>query len=80
MTTTRDNRPTFLLRLRPLPRVDPIKALRKALKLLLRQCSLQCLAVTEIETKQTGDHHDTDIKTSSRRTEAAKPNAIAQQR
>ena len=36
-------RPIYVLRLRPLPRVDGIKALRRGLKFLLRQCGLQCL-------------------------------------
>jgi len=41
------DRPTFLLRLRPEPGVDPVHALRAALKLLLRKCRMRCLAVTE---------------------------------
>ena len=42
---TKPRRPVFLLRLRPLPRVDGITALRRGLKYLLRQCALQCLEV-----------------------------------
>jgi hypothetical protein len=41
-------RATFLLELTPLPHVDGVRALRKALKLLRRHCGLQCLAITEI--------------------------------
>ena len=40
-------RPIFILRLRPEPRVDPTKALRRALKLLLRHCGLRALSVEE---------------------------------
>jgi hypothetical protein len=43
------DRPTFLLRLRPGPKVDdPIRALRHALKRLGRDHDLQCLSA-EIE-------------------------------
>jgi hypothetical protein len=43
------DRPTFLIRLRPGPHVaDPIKALRWALKRLLRDHDLQCLSA-EVE-------------------------------
>ena len=45
-------RQIYVLRLRPLPRVDGIKALRRGLKLLLRQCGLQCLEVTEVKRNQ----------------------------
>ena len=38
-------RPIFVLRLQPLPRVDAIKALRAALKNLLRQFGLRALSV-----------------------------------
>jgi hypothetical protein len=41
--------PTFLLRLRALPGVDGVRALRAALKTLLRCYGLKCLSV-EIET------------------------------
>jgi hypothetical protein len=41
--------PIYRLRLQPLPRVDAVKALRLALKLLLRRFGLRCLSV-EIET------------------------------
>jgi hypothetical protein len=38
-------RPIFRLRLQPLPRVDAVKALRAALKTLLRRHQLRCLSV-----------------------------------
>jgi len=40
--------PTFLLRLRPVPGVDAVKALRAALKKLLRQFGLRAVSI-EIE-------------------------------
>jgi len=40
-------RPTYLVRLRPEPRVDPVRALRAGLKSLLRRYGLRCLAVRE---------------------------------
>jgi hypothetical protein len=45
---TRENpRTVYLLRLRPEPRVDSVRALRHALKILFRQCGLRCLSVKE---------------------------------
>jgi len=44
------DRPTFIIRVRPQPGVDPIKALRAALKTLLRRYGLRALEVTEEET------------------------------
>jgi hypothetical protein len=41
------DRTTYVLRLRPLPGVDAARALRWALKGLLRQCGLQCVSVEE---------------------------------
>ena len=52
-------RQIYVLRLRPLPRVDGIKALRRGLKMLLRQCGLQCLEVkleTPKEESQCREH------------------------
>jgi hypothetical protein len=37
----------FVLKLVPLPGVDPIRALRAALKLLLRRCGLRCVSASE---------------------------------
>jgi hypothetical protein len=46
MTTTK--RPVFVLRLRPEPRVtDPVRALRSALKRLLRSYGLRCVDIRE---------------------------------
>jgi hypothetical protein len=45
-------RPTFVLVLRPLPGVDGIRALRAALKFLLRRFSLR---VVEIKEQQRDD-------------------------
>jgi hypothetical protein len=42
-------RPIFVLRLRPLPGVDAVRALRAGLKILLRRFGLQALSV-ELET------------------------------
>jgi hypothetical protein len=41
------NRPVYILRLRPLKCVDPIKALRWILKTVLRQHGMQALSVEE---------------------------------
>jgi hypothetical protein len=41
------DRPTFLLRLRPLKGVDPIRALRHVLKRLLRDYGMRALSVEE---------------------------------
>jgi hypothetical protein len=46
-----NERPIYRLRLQPLPRVDAIKALRAALKSLLRQFGLRALSI-EVETQQ----------------------------
>jgi hypothetical protein len=43
--TTRQPRPTFTLTLRPEPRVDGIRALRRGLKALLRIYGLRCLTI-----------------------------------
>jgi hypothetical protein len=40
-------RPTFTVRLRPEPRVDPIRALRLGLKSLLRRYGLRCISARE---------------------------------
>jgi hypothetical protein len=46
--TTEKARPVFVLKLRPEPRVvDPVKALRAALKVLLRKYKLRCLTIYE---------------------------------
>jgi hypothetical protein len=49
--------PTFLLRLRPLPGVDGIRNMRRALKILLRQCGLKATSV-EIEDAKEGGGQD----------------------
>jgi hypothetical protein len=49
MSTT-PKRPQYLLRLRPEPHItDPVRALRLALKLLLRRCGLRALSIEEIQ-------------------------------
>jgi hypothetical protein len=46
--TTEKARPVFVLKLRPEPRVtDPVRALRAALKALLRRYGLRCLTAYE---------------------------------
>jgi hypothetical protein len=37
----------FIVKLRPLPSVDAIKALRRGLKYLLRKCGLRCTEIRE---------------------------------
>jgi hypothetical protein len=43
----REQRPTFVLRLRALPGRDAIRELRMALKTLIRRHGLRCIEVTE---------------------------------
>jgi hypothetical protein len=47
-------RPIFLIRLRALPGVDGVRALRAALKTLLRRYGLQCMSA-ETETTNVDD-------------------------
>jgi hypothetical protein len=49
MTRNSDSRPTFTLRLRPEPGVDPIHALRAVLKALLRTYGMRCIHAVEDE-------------------------------
>jgi hypothetical protein len=51
MTRASDSRPIFVLRLRPDPNVDPVRALRAVLKSLLRTYGMKCIAVEEEESK-----------------------------
>jgi hypothetical protein len=44
-----NERPTFRLLLRPEPGVEPERALRWALKILLRRCRLKCISVERVE-------------------------------
>jgi hypothetical protein len=48
MTDEADHRPVFLVQLRPLPRTDGTRALRAALKVLLRKYRLQALEISEM--------------------------------
>jgi hypothetical protein len=41
------NRPIYMVHLRPEPGIEPYRARRGALKVLLRRFSLRCLSVTE---------------------------------
>jgi hypothetical protein len=53
MTTTKA-RPVYVLKLRPEPHVaDPVKALRAALKALLRRHGLKCLTAYEEDNRDT---------------------------
>lgn len=45
--TPADRRPVFVLRLRAAPGVDPVRALRAALKVLLRRFGLKAIEVAE---------------------------------
>ena len=47
MTPPKEARPIFVLRLRPEPRVDAVRALRAALKALLRRFGLRAIDVRE---------------------------------
>jgi hypothetical protein len=50
-------REVFTIRLRPLPRVDGVKAIRRLLKYALRVCRLRALLVSEDSAvQQTEDH------------------------
>ena len=46
-------RPRYIVTLEPLPRVDPIKAMRFALKGLLRRCGMKCTDIREEPVKVT---------------------------
>jgi hypothetical protein len=46
-TTPAKSRPVFTLKLRPEPGIDPVHALRHALKRLLRTYGLRCVSVEE---------------------------------
>jgi hypothetical protein len=52
-TEVKVDRPVYVLKLRPLPGVDAIKALRAVLKSLLRRHGMQALECRE-ETKREG--------------------------
>jgi hypothetical protein len=47
-----DRRIIYVLKLRALPGVDAIRALRHVLKRLLRQYGLRCVSVSEEQTDQ----------------------------
>jgi hypothetical protein len=47
VTNKNHKRPKFMLTLEPLPDVDPIRALRAALKYLLRAHGLRCIDLRE---------------------------------
>ena len=49
--TTGQPRPTYTVRLRPLPGVDAVRALRAALKVLLRRFGLKALEVRQSNNK-----------------------------
>ena len=48
-TPKANERPTYRVVLRPEASVsDPVRALRRALKILLRKCGLRCISVEEV--------------------------------
>jgi hypothetical protein len=47
ITKSTGGRPVFVLLVTPLPNVDATRALRWALKGLLRQCGLRCISAEE---------------------------------
>jgi hypothetical protein len=50
MSTRSPARPIYVIRLRPNPGVDAIRALRRALKILLRSCGMRTLSIDEEKT------------------------------
>jgi hypothetical protein len=52
---TTSDRPTFVIRLRPEPGVDPVHALRHALKRLLRDYGMRAIAIDA--RLEEGDEH-----------------------
>ena len=48
-TAPANQHPVFTVKLRPLPGVDAIKALRQLLKHALRRCGLRAVSVEEID-------------------------------
>ena len=55
--TARCAMPVFLVRLRALPGVDAVRALRAALTVLLRRFGLKCLSI-EVETENQKEAED----------------------
>jgi hypothetical protein len=51
---SRADRPTFIVRLRPEPGVDAVRALRSALKVLLRRFGLRCVEVRKVQKEEPG--------------------------
>jgi hypothetical protein len=51
------HRPIYIIRLRALPGVDAVQALRAALKTLLRRYGLKCLSI-EVETTNPQEAED----------------------
>jgi hypothetical protein len=49
MSNESDSGRVFVVKLRPLPGVDAIKALRQGLKYLLRRCGLRCISIEQKE-------------------------------
>jgi hypothetical protein len=55
--TMREGRTIYILRLRPLPRVDPIRAPRSVLKTLLRRHRMRCISIHEMHNSQTEEEN-----------------------
>jgi hypothetical protein len=53
---TKIDRPTFIIHLRPEPGIDAIRALRAALKSLLRSFGLRCTHISEIPSPASADN------------------------
>jgi hypothetical protein len=45
MSARTPDRPIYVLQVQPLPRVDGVQALKRALKYMLRVCGLKCISV-----------------------------------
>ncbi len=53
--TDKTARPIYVLKLQALPNVDEIRAVRAALKVLLRRFGLRCVGITELTEDQIHD-------------------------
>ena len=54
--TTRQPRPTYTVHLRPLPGVDAVRALRGALKVMLRRFGLQAVGIEVSQSSKEEEH------------------------
>jgi hypothetical protein len=62
VSNTTETRQEFVIRLRTLPRVNGIRALRRLLKYGLRACGLRAVVITEESVTQSADESPTNAQ------------------